>query len=218
MKPSPPLLDPRVRTVAILAFDGVELLDLTGPAEVFAVAAEGRAFRVVLVAGATAPVAAMGGLRLVPDATFEEAPRADVLVVPGGDLGNVDERGLAWVRRAGAEAEITLSVCFGSLLLARAGLLDGREATTHRWGLERLRALAPRCQVVEGARFVDAGPIVSTAGVTAGIDGALHVVSRLLGAEAAVWTAEEWMEQTPPPARPPPAQTPAGPRWWRRSR
>jgi len=88
----------------------------------------------------------------------------------------------------------------GAFLLARAGLLDGLEATTHHWGLEGLQRLAPLCRVVEGRRFVDSGRIVTTAGVTAGIDGALHVVERLYGAEKARWTAAQWMEHPTPPA------------------
>ena len=78
--------------------------------------------------------------------------------------------------------------------MARAGLLNGVEATTHRWGLASLKSAAPTCKVVEDRRFVDAGRVITTAGVTAGIDGALHVVERLLGKPAAKWTAQEWME------------------------
>ena len=86
----------------------------------------------------------------------------------------------------------------GAFLLARAELLDGISATTHRWGLSGLRSAAPNCKVVRSRRFVDSGKIVTTAGVTAGIDGALHVVERLLGKEQADWTANEWMEYKRP--------------------
>jgi transcriptional regulator GlxA family with amidase domain len=182
------------RTVAVLLFEGVELLDFAGPAEVFIVAEEGKAFRVVTVAGRAAPLRTMGGVTVTPDFDYANAPRADVLVVPGGDMKNVGAEGIAWIRKAAAEAELVMSVCMGAFLLAEAGLLDGVEATTHRWGLERLKKAAPACRVVRGRRFVNAGKIVTTAGVTAGIDGALHVVERLLGTEAARWAAEEWME------------------------
>jgi transcriptional regulator GlxA family with amidase domain len=90
-----------------------------------------------------------------------------------------------------------MSVCFGALLLADVGLLDGIEATTHHWAVENLQKAAPKCKVLKDRRFVDGGKIITTAGVTAGIDGALHVVERLLGKEAARWTAEEWMEHHP---------------------
>jgi transcriptional regulator GlxA family with amidase domain len=136
----------------------------------------------------------MGGITLTPDFTYQTAPKADVLVVPGGNTRAVGKAGRAWLKKASGEAEVTLSVCFGAFLLADAGLLDGVEATTHSWGIEGLKKAAPKCKVVTGRRFVDGGKVVTTAGVTAGIDGALHVVERLLGKKAARWTAEEWME------------------------
>lgn len=182
------------RTVAILLFDGVELLDVAGPAEVFIVTKEGEAFRVITVSSTKAPVKTMGGMTITPDCAYAECPRADILVLPGGDMRNVGTDGIAWIRAASDSAEVVLSVCMGAFLLARAGLLDGIEVTTHHWGIEKLRSAAPGCTVVNGVRFVDNGKFVTTAGVTAGIDGALHIVSRLLGKEAAQWAAEEWME------------------------
>ncbi len=182
------------RTVAILIFEGVELMDFAGPAEVFIVANEGKSFRVVTVAETTKPLKTMGGITITPDFSFDQAPKAGVLVVPGGNMAAVTRAGRDWMKKAAGEAEITMSVCFGAMLLARAGLLDGIEATTHHWGIGQLRKVSPTCRVVEGKRFVDSGKIITTAGVTAGIDGALRVVERLLGPEAARWTADEWME------------------------
>jgi transcriptional regulator GlxA family with amidase domain len=183
-----------VKTVAILIFDGVELLDFTGPAEVFIVADHGKAFRVVTVAEKADAVRTMGGLLVKPEHTCDNAPRADILVVPGGSMRNVGPAGRKWLKKAAKDADITMSVCMGAFLLADAGLLDGIEATTHHWGIDDLKTAAPKCKVVTGKRFVDGGKVITTAGVTAGIDGALHVVERLLGKEAARWTAEEWME------------------------
>lgn len=183
-----------VRTVAILIFEGVELLDFTGPAEVFIVAAEGKAFRVVTVAEKKGPLKTMGGLTVQADYSCDKAPDADILVIPGGSMGNVGRKGRRWLKKAAGKAEIVLSVCMGAFLAADAGLLDGVEATTHAWGIEGLKKSAPKCKVVKGRRFVDAGKVVSTAGVTAGIDGALHVVERLLGKKAAKWAGEDWME------------------------
>lgn len=182
------------RTVAVLLFEGVELLDFTGPAEVFIVAAEGKAFRLITVAESLLPLKTMGGVTVTPEFACGSAPLSEVVVVPGGDMRNVGPAGLEWIRAAARDAEVVMSVCMGAFLLARAGLLDGIAATTHHWGIDRLRKAAPRCRVVEGERYVDSGRILTTAGVTAGIDGALHVVERLLGAEAARWTAAEWME------------------------
>jgi transcriptional regulator GlxA family with amidase domain len=187
-----------VRTVAVLLFEGVELLDVAGPAEVFIIAEEGKAFRVTTVAASTAPIKTMGGVTITPDYDYTNCPRADILVLPGGDMRNVGDEGIAWIRSVSDKADVVLSVCMGAFLLARAGLLNGARATTHSWGLERLKTAAPRCTVVEGVRFVDNGKIITTAGVTAGIDGALHIVARLLGADAARWAAEEWMEYDRP--------------------
>ncbi|MCE9636488.1 MAG: DJ-1/PfpI family protein [Planctomycetes bacterium] len=184
--------------VAILIFPGVELLDFTGPAEVFVVAAEGGAFEVCTVAATREPLRTMGGVHVIPDFDYDSAPRAEIVVVPGGDLGQVGEAGRAWVRKAAGEAEIVMSVCMGALLLGRLGLLDGIEATTHSWGIESLKKIAPACRVVHGPRFVDAGRVITSAGVTAGIDAALHVVRRRLGDAAADWTGDAWMEYRAP--------------------
>lgn len=182
------------RTVAVLVYEGVELLDLAGPAEVFIVAAEGQAFRVLTVAETDQPIHTMGGIAILPTHTFDTAPQADIVVVPGGNMANVAKAGVAWIRRAHEQAEVTMSVCMGAFLLARAGLLDGIDVTTHTWGIEDLRRAAPKCTVVTGVRYVDSGKILTTAGVTAGIDAALHLVERMLGPDAARWTAEDWME------------------------
>jgi len=182
------------RTVAVLLFPGVELMDFAGPAEVFIVAQHGRAFRVVTVAESTEPLRTMGGILITPDFKYAEAPAADVIVVPGGNAGAVGPAGRAWIKRSAEAAEVVMSVCYGAFLLADVGLLDGREATTHHWGLDSLKQTAPLCRVLADRRYVESGKILTTAGVTAGIDGALRVVERLLGPEAARWTAEEWME------------------------
>lgn len=185
---------PAMKTVAILLFDGVELLDFAGPAEVFIVAARGEAYRVVTVAASIQPLKTMGGITVTADFSYDNAPQADVLVVPGGNLAAVDAVGRAWVKQQSEDAEIVMSVCYGALLLADLGLLDGLEATTHHWAVEQLKKAAPMCKVVRDKRFVDSGKMITTAGVTAGIDGALRVVERQLGKEAAQWTAVEWME------------------------
>jgi len=193
-KPRTPGEEKAVKTVAILLFDGVELLDFAGPAEVFIVAAEGKAFRVVTVAASTKPLKTMGGVTVTPDFDYATAPKADVIVVPGGNMRAVTQPGRDWIKKASKEAEVVMSVCFGAMLLAEAGLLDDIEATTHHWGIEQLKRAAPKCKVVEGKRFAESGKVITTAGVTAGIDGALRVVEKLLGKEAARWTADEWME------------------------
>ena len=195
--------DPKSRrNVAILIFDGVEVMDFAGPAEVFIVSGFGKPFRVFTVAETTELVRTMGGLTVKPEFSVKEAPRADIVVVPGGNMGKVDKSVKEWLKKSARDAEVVMSVCMGAFLLAEAGLLDGVEATTHRWGIDGLKRSAPKCTVVRGKRFVDAGKILTTAGVTAGIDGALHLVERFLGKEAARWTAEEWMEYKRQPSKP----------------
>ena len=185
-------------TVAILVFEGVELLDFAGPAEVFAVADYGRSFKVVTVSKSTQPLRTMGGIRVTPDYRYDDAPQPDIVVVPGGAMTNAGEGATRWIKHAAGKADAVMSVCMGAFLLADAGLLSGIEATTHRWGIQGLRSAAPKCKVVSGRRFVDSGKIVTTAGVSAGIDGALHLVERFYGKPAAEWTANEWMEYRRP--------------------
>jgi transcriptional regulator GlxA family with amidase domain len=186
------------RKVAILLWDGVELLDFAGPAEVFTTTDRGRAFEVYTVSTELHPVVSQGFLSINPQHAFRGAPRPDILLVPGGnaDVPVASASTLEWVRTTSHAAEITLSVCTGSLVLAAAGLLDGLEVTTWHGALDKLRSLAPRARVVEDRRFVDNGRIITSAGVSAGIDAALHLVHRLVG-ENAARDAARYIEYTP---------------------
>ncbi|WP_206107908.1 DJ-1/PfpI family protein [Paludisphaera rhizosphaerae] len=179
------------KNVVILVYEGMELLDFAGPAEVFSVAGGGRAFEVFTAAASPEPVKSLG-FAFTPHYTLESCPKVDVLVVPGGStrIPQADPAVVEWVKKKSGEAEVTVSVCTGALLLARAGLLDGLEATTHRASLDALREAAPRTKVKEGIRYVDNGKVVTSAGVSAGIDASLHVVERLVGLEGAIQTAE----------------------------
>lgn len=185
------------RNVALLLFDQVDPLTFAGPFEVFTVANELHnlaAFNAVTVAENPGTILAANGLKLVPDHTLESAPAPHVLVLPGGPGIHALIRRPAlieWVRNKARRAEITLSVCTGALLLARTGLLDGLSVTTHRQALDGLHALAPAAHVDPSRRFHDHGSIVTTAGVSAGIDGALCVVGRLLGDAAAERTMRQ---------------------------
>lgn len=179
------------RKVAILVFDGVELLDLAGPGEVFAAAGHGAAFEVYTVAASREPVTSQGFLELTPGFSIADAPAPDLLVVPGGRVSSVLENPqvMAWIRATAMRAEVVMSVCNGAFVLAEAGLLDGLEATTHSGSIDRLRRQASRTRVVEGVRFVDNGQVVTAAGVAAGIDASLHLLARLLGEREAESTA-----------------------------
>jgi putative intracellular protease/amidase/YHS domain-containing protein len=193
--------DHPVRNVAILVFNGMELLDFAGPAEVFSNAGRGPTFNVYTVAATREPITSQGLVTTTPRHTFADCPRPDIVVVPGGNTRTLakEEKTLDWIRQSASQAEIVLSVCTGAFVLANAGLLDGQEATTHWASIERLRQQFPKTTVREKRRFVDNGKIVTAAGVSAGIDASLHVVERLLGQGAARETAK-YMEYNWQPA------------------
>jgi transcriptional regulator GlxA family with amidase domain len=189
--------------VGILVFDDVELLDFAGPFEVFSrvrlepgVASrrtdDSAPFEVFTVAKTRAPIRTVGSVEVVPRHGFDDAPRIDLLVVPGG-FGTrpllEDAATLEWIRAVSARARLTTSVCTGALLLAKAGLLDGKRATTHWGALDLLASTSPSTVVDREARVVEDG-VVTSAGVASGIDMAFRVVERLCGREVADETAK----------------------------
>jgi putative intracellular protease/amidase len=172
--------------VAILLFDGVQIIDYSGPWEVFGESG----YRVFTVAEGAGPVTTVFGEKVLPSFTFANAPDADILVVPGGSVHDRVIDDAALVRWVGASRSGTvLSVCTGAFILARAGLLDGLKATTYHGSIGDLARAAPRATIVPDERFVDNGRIVVTAGLSSGIDGALHIVERLSGLGTAEATA-----------------------------
>ncbi|WP_422929732.1 DJ-1/PfpI family protein [Singulisphaera sp. PoT] len=179
-------LKPR-KNVAILIYEGVELLDFAGPGEVLSRAGQGQAFNLYTVAASSSPITSQGFVAITPRYTLADCPKPDIIVVPGGAtrIPESDPAVTDWLVAKSRDAEITLSVCTGAFLLARAGLLDDLDATTHHESLERLKDAAPRARVLEGRRYVDNGKVVTAAGISAGIDATFHVVARLLGQQAA---------------------------------
>ena len=189
-------------TVGILIFDDVEVLDFAGPFEVFSrtrlVAGsdsrrtnESAPFEVFTVARTRDVVTAIGGLQVIPHVAWTDAPAIDILVVPGGFGTRAllrDQPTLDWIRAAAAAASQVTSVCTGGLLLAKAGLLAGRRATTHWAALDLLASLDSTIQVERDVRVVSDG-IVTSAGVSAGIDMAFDVVEQLCGKAVADETA-----------------------------
>ena len=173
------------RNLAILIFDGVQIIDYTGPYETFGHVhiGDAHAFNIYTVSEKTNPITTSMGMSVNPKYDFQNAPKPDVLVIPGGDVrGQLDSPNvLKWVREKANGAEMVLSVCNGSFILAKAGLLDGLEATTTAGLIPRLREAAPKVKVVDDRRFVDNGKIITAAGLSSGIDGALHVIERLFG-------------------------------------
>jgi transcriptional regulator GlxA family with amidase domain len=175
-------------TIGVAIWDGVEELDLAGPYEVLAAwaASNGGELRVLTVAERHDEIRCAHGLRLVPDTTWDDVGDIDVLVLPGGNTRPLlaDESFLARLRALAERGTLMTSVCTGALPLAAAGLLDGRPATTHWAALEALASFE-NVEVRPDARFVDSGSVVTAAGVSAGIDMALHLVARLDSVERA---------------------------------
>jgi transcriptional regulator GlxA family with amidase domain len=188
------------KRVGIVLFENIEVLDFCGPYEVFSVTRmneekrreEPSPFEVLLVAEKNDPVVATGCMKVIPDYTFESCPKLDILVVPGGWGTRKELKNLAmldWLRIRAAEVETLTSVCTGSMLLGFAGLLDGRHATTHWRSLDWMRESFPLVTVEYDKHIVEDGPLVTSAGISAGIDMALKVVARYYSEDIARATA-----------------------------
>ncbi len=178
--------EPRTRTLGILLYPRFELLDVFGPAEMFGNL--GERIKIVMVAAKAGPVKSAQGPTVVADYGFDDCPALDLLMVPGG-FGTLAELKndalLDWLRARAEKAEIVMSVCSGSALLAKAGLLDGRRATSNKQYFGMAVAQGPQVEWVKQARWVDDGNRVTSSGVSAGIDMAVHVIERLYGASIA---------------------------------
>jgi|SRR5690242_11483451 transcriptional regulator GlxA family with amidase domain len=190
-------------TVGILIFDQVEVLDVAGPFEVFSVTrlneksrreeSSASPFRVLLVSEKLSQVIAIGGLRLTPDISIYNCPNLDLLLVPGGWGTRKEIKNdivLKWIADMSAKTKITASVCTGSSLLGKAGLLDGRESTTHWRAFDFLREAAPKTKIRRDVLFTLTEPVFTSAGVSAGIDLALRIVSHFFGTEVGEATAQ----------------------------
>ena len=173
------------KNVAILLFPGVQIIDYTGPWEVLGHARiDGKpAFKIYSVAETASPFDTAMGMTVIPSYTFAKAPKPDILVLPGGNVDpQLSNEGIIrWIRESAKTAEVVLSVCNGAFFLAQAGLLDGLEATTFAGMIDDLQRSAPKTKVVRDKRFVDNGKIITSAGLSSGIDGALHVIEKLYG-------------------------------------
>lgn len=176
--------------VAILIFDGVQIIDYTGPYEVLG--SWGRR-NVYTVAENADTVTTSMGMKVIPNYTFENQPKPGILVIPGGGYSKPDPNGrgvakqmvnekvIRWIQENAKDAKYVMSVCNGAFLLAKAGLLEGLEATTFHGMINDLNEFAPTAKVVYDKRFVDNGKIITTAGLSSGIDGALHLIEKIDG-------------------------------------
>jgi transcriptional regulator GlxA family with amidase domain len=185
--------------VGILVFPDVEVLDFCGPFEAFSATSpvdddsdEAHLYGVHVIAESTAVISCRNGLLVQPHFALDDHPSLDLIVVPGGRGTRQAQSSPAirdWIVRQAASVQFTTSVCTGAFLLAAAGLLDGKAATTHWGSISRLRDDYPTIAVREDVRFVDQGAIVTSAGVSAGLDMSLHVIERMHGRDVAAKTA-----------------------------
>ena len=197
--------------VGIFVFDDVEVLDFAGPYEVFTTAARMHAridtkapplFNVFTIGRTLSPLRARAGLSVFPDHDFTHHPPIDLLIVPGGvvtaELARPEVS--QWITNASVRTKLTASVCTGAFLLAKAGLLDGKQATTHWEDIDDFKSMFPSIKVQTNVRWVDEGKIVTSAGISAGIDMSLHLVERMAGRTLAERTARQldfdWTENS----------------------
>lgn len=193
-------------TVGILLFDDVEVLDFAGPYEVLSVTQDeqkDKPFNVVTISETGKEIRARNGLRVTPDFSFETHPPLDTLIVPGGyGAREVESKNpvlVDWVKQQHEHVEKMTSVCTGAFILAEAGLLEGKKATTHWTTLNRLEKEFPELTVIREVKFVDEGKVITSAGISAGIEMALHLVAKLTTLETARLTARhmeyDWQTQ-----------------------
>ena len=177
--------------VAFLISEGAVMIDFTGPWEVFQdVMIPGRAdhpFRLYTVSESTSPIHASGGMKIVPDYTFENAPAPKVIVIPA--QSQPSEATLEWIRKSTKTTNVTMSVCTGAFVLAKTGLLSGKAATTYHGAFVSFASEFPDIHLKRGARFVEDGNLATAGGLSSGIDLALRVVERYFGREVAEKTA-----------------------------
>ncbi|RYE01676.1 MAG: YHS domain-containing protein [Sphingobacteriaceae bacterium] len=176
--------------VAILLYPGVELLDFSGPAEVFSNA---KGFEVYTVSTGGKNITTKNStLKVTADYTLQDAPQPDIIVVPGGPMTAINPvtanvKTMDWIKQASHKTQLIMSVCTGAEILGKAGLLENKSATTHQSALDTLQSLYKNTRFVKDVRFVEDGKLLTTAGVSAGIDGALHVVQKLKGLKEALF-------------------------------
>lgn len=198
-------------SIGIYVFPDVEVLDFAGPYEVFTTAsrvfrrthpASPELFSVFTVAKEAGTFRARAGLQAQADYSFSTRPAIDVLIVPGGvvDAELAAPEVTDWISQIAASAALTASVCTGAFLLAKAGLLNGKSATTHWEDIPDMRAMFPSVEILENRRWVEQGNVITSGGISAGIDMSLHIVERLAGRELALHTARQmefdWRENS----------------------
>jgi len=182
--------------VGIFLFNEVEVLDFAGPFEVFSLTLKNdeKAFEVITIGETSEVISARNNLKVLPNSTFKDELNLDILIIPGGYGAEVIEIKskvtLAWIKEQNHKVSILASVCTGALLLAECGLLDNKKATSHWMDLDRLENEYPKVNVIRNVKFVDEGNIMTSGGISAGINLSFHIIKKLLGADIANITAK----------------------------
>jgi len=180
-----------LKNIGILLFNNIDLLDITGPYEVFSLARtdnKEKLFNLFTFAQTKEAVTTWSGFSIVPLYGFDDCPKMDILLVPGGigtrtEISN--DKLIQFIKDTYPHVELVISVCTGALLLAKAGLLKGLKAVTHHTAINILPELEPTAIIAETERFVDNGKIILSAGISAGIDMSFHIIKRLCGKKMA---------------------------------
>lgn len=183
-------------TVGILLFNEVEVLDFAGPYEVFSIARkdDSKLFNVVTIGESNKLLNARNGLKIIPDYQFSNHPKLDILIIPGGygaeeiEIKNV--KLLNWIKKQSNQVKILASVCTGALLLAESGLLNNKEATTHWMDLDRLEKEYPKVKVIRGVKYVDQNEIITSGGISAGINMSFYIIKKLTDIKIVIDTAK----------------------------
>ena len=194
-----------MKNVGIYLFNKVELLDFAGPYEVFSTTSESndnKSFRVFTISEDGGAIKSVNGLIVIPDYSFSNHPKIDILIIPGGEGTKAEikkKKVMEWVNKTQGSAEIMATVCSGARIPAVLGLLDGLEATTHHSVIDDVKKLAPNVIIDHTKRFIDNGKIMTSGGISAGIDLSLHIVKKLCGEDTAQKTMEymEYGEAAP---------------------
>ena len=182
--------------VGIFLFNEVEVLDFAGPFEVFSIASKDnrKLFQVDTIGETGEIISARNGLKVLPKVRFNQELRYDILIIPGGygaeEIEIKNRKVIDWIKEQQRKVQILASVCTGALLLAEAGFLNDKKATTHHMDLDRLEREYPEVEVVRGVKFVDEGSILTSGGISAGIHLSFHLVKRLFGTDVARATAK----------------------------
>ncbi|MCB9348140.1 MAG: DJ-1/PfpI family protein [Lewinellaceae bacterium] len=181
---SQPQQNGRVYKVALFVPSGAELLDFAGPGEAFT---QANGFEVYLVSLSEEPIRSQGFMTITPNYSYKNCPKPDIILIPGGGTGRIinEPEAIQWVKEHYENGGTVLTVCTGASVAAKAGLLEGKKATTYHTAFDYVQGYCSDCELLKGVRYVDNGLIITTAGISAGIDGALHLISRIKGQDIA---------------------------------